>query len=103
MCGRVGWKTIHSEWQSIATKDKGNIMKAEPTLEVQLTLTQLRCVVKSLSIGTDQLAKKIQRHGNNSRADLAYTEFQELLEAKQELESVLNAGLAGDDPTWLNE
>jgi hypothetical protein len=32
--------------------------RSEPTLEVQLTLTQLRCVVKSLSIGTDQLAKK---------------------------------------------
>jgi hypothetical protein len=77
--------------------------RSEPTLEVQLTLTQLRCVVKSLSIGTDQLAKKIQRHGDNSRADLAYTEFQALLEAKQELESVLNAGLAGDDLSWSND
>lgn len=77
--------------------------KLEPTLEVQLTLTQLRCVVKSLSIGTDQLAKKIQRQGDNSRADSAYAEFQELLEAKQELESVLNAGLAGDDLSWSND
>lgn len=77
--------------------------KLEPTLEVQLTLTQLRCVVKSLSIGTDQLAKKIQRQGDNSRADSAYAEFQELLEAKQELESVLNAGLAGDDVSWSND
>ena len=76
---------------------------SEPTLEVQLTLTQLRCVVKSLSIGTDQLAKKIQRQGDNSRADSAYAEFQELLEAKQELESVLNAGLAGDDVSWSND
>ena len=77
--------------------------KLEPTLEIRLTLTQLRCVVKSLSIGTDQLAKKIQRQGDNSRADLAYTEFRELLEAKQELESVLNAGLAGDDTSWSND
>ena len=77
--------------------------KSEPTLEVQLTLTQLRCVVKSLSIGTDQLAKKIQRQGDNSRADSAYADFQELLEAKQELESVLNAGLAGDDLSWSND
>ena len=77
--------------------------KLEPTLEVRLTLTQLRCVVKSLSIGTDQLAKKIQRQGDNSRADSAYAEFQELLEAKQELESVLNAGLAGDDVPWSND
>jgi len=56
-----------------------------------------------LSIGTDQLAKKIQRHGNNSRADLAYVEYQALLEAKQEMESVLNAGLSGGDDTWLND
>jgi len=53
-----------------------------------------------LSIGTDQLAKKIQRQGNNSRADLAYAEFQALLDAKQEMESVLNAGLSGGNPEW---
>lgn len=70
---------------------------SEPVLEVQLTLTQLRVVVKSLSIGTDQLAKKIQRQGNNSRADLAYAEFKALLNAKQEMESVLNAGLSGGE------
>ena len=73
---------------------------AEPMLEVQLTLTQLRVVVKSLSIGTDQLAKKIQRRGNNSRADLAYVEFKALLNAKQEMESVLNAGLSGGEVSW---
>ena len=73
---------------------------AEPMLEVQLTLTQLRVVVKSLSIGTDQLAKKIQRQGNNSRADLAYVEFKALLNAKQEMESVLNAGLSGGEVSW---
>lgn len=73
---------------------------SEPTLEIQLTLTQLRVVVKSLSIGTDQLAKKIQRQGNNSRADLAYVEFQALLNAKQEMESVLNAGLSGGEVSW---
>lgn len=72
-------------------------LSAEPVLEIRLTLTQLRVVVKSLSIGTDQLAKKIQRHGDNNRADLAYIEFRELLNAKQELESVLNAGLSGGD------
>lgn len=49
------------------------------------------------------VSQKIQRQGDNSRADLAYTEFQELLEAKQELESVLNAGLAGDDLSWSND
>lgn len=73
---------------------------SEPVLEIQLTLTQLRVVVKSLSIGTDQLAKKIQRQGNNSRADLAYVEFKALLNAKQEMESVLNAGLSGGEVSW---
>jgi len=72
-------------------------MNDEPILEVQLTLTQLRCVVKSLSIGVDQLAKKIQRHGNNKRADLVYLEYCALLDAKQEFESVLSAGLAGEE------
>ena len=75
-------------------------LSAEPVLEIQLTLTQLRVVVKSLSIGTDQLAKKIQRQGNNSRADLSYVEFKALLEAKQEMESVLNAGLSGGEVSW---
>ena len=73
---------------------------SEPVLEVQLTLTQLRVVVKSLSIGTDQLAKKIQRQGDNSRADLAYVEFKALLNAKQAMESVLNAGLSGEEVSW---
>ena len=71
--------------------------KQEPTLDVTLTLSELRAVVKSLSIGVDQLAKKIQRQGNNSRADLAYVEFKALLNAKQEMESVLNAGLSGGE------
>jgi len=75
-------------------------MGHEPTLEVQLTLTQLRCVVKSLSIGVDQLAKKIQRQGDNKRADLAYLEFRALMDAKNEFESVLSAGLSGEETEW---
>jgi hypothetical protein len=71
--------------------------KQEPTLEVTLTLSELRAVVKSLSIGVDQLAKKIQRLGDGKRADSTHTEFVELLSAKQEMETVLSLALQGDD------
>lgn len=71
--------------------------KQEPTLEVTLTLSELRAVVKSLSIGIDQLAKKIQRLGDGKRADSTHTEFVELLSAKQEMETVLSQALQGDD------
>jgi hypothetical protein len=71
--------------------------KQEPTLEVTLTLSELRAVVKSLSIGVDQLAKKIQRLGDGKRADSIHTEFVELLSAKQEMETVLSLALQGDD------
>ena len=71
--------------------------KQEPTLEVTLTLSELRAVVKSLSIGVDQLAKKIQRLGDGKRADSTHTEFVELLSAKQEMATVLSLALQGDD------
>ena len=67
----------------------------EPTLEVSMTLTELRAVVKSLSIGVDQLAKKIQRLGDGKRADATHTELTALLSAKQEMEDVLSAALGG--------
>ena len=35
----------------------------EPTIEVSITLSELRAVTKSLSIGCDQLAKKITKDG----------------------------------------
>ena len=69
--------------------------KDEPTLEVSVTLTELMAVVKSLSIGVDQLAKKIQRLGDGKRADSIHEELTALLSAKQEMEDVLTAGLGG--------
>ena len=48
--------------------------KNEPTLDVTITLSELRAVVKSLSIGVDQLAKKINRLGDGPRADDVYNE-----------------------------
>ena len=70
--------------------------KNEPTLDVTITLTELRAVVKSLSIGTDQLAKKINRLGDDKRANDVYAEFADLMSAKKEMEEVLLAALQGE-------
>jgi hypothetical protein len=70
--------------------------KQEPTLEISMTMTELMAVVKSLSIGVDQLAKKIQRLGDGKRADATHEELTALLSAKQEMEDVLSAALGGN-------
>ena len=72
------------------------LRKNEPTLDVTITLTELRAVVKSLSIGVDQLAKKINRLGDDKRADDIFTEFAALMSAKKEMEEVLLAALQGE-------
>ena len=61
----------------------------EPTIEVSITLSELRAVTKSLSIGCDQLAKKVHRMGDSSRTDDLVREYSLLMEAKKEFESVL--------------
>ena len=75
--------------------------KHEPTLEVSMTLSELRAVVKSLAIGVDQLAKKIHRFAEderieNERIDSIHTELTELLSAKHEMETVMTLALQGD-------
>ena len=73
-----------------------SLRKNEPTLDVTITLTELRAVVKSLSIGADQLAKKINRLGDDNRANDVYAEFADLMSAKKEMEEVLLAALQGE-------
>ena len=73
-----------------------SLRKNEPTLDVTVTLTELRAVVKSLSIGVDQLAKKLNRLGDDKRANDTFTEFAELMSAKKEMEEVLLAALQGE-------
>lgn len=68
----------------------------EPTLEVSMTLSELQAVIKSLAIGVDQLAKKIQRFAMDERVDSVHTELTELLSAKHEMETVLALALQGD-------
>ena len=70
--------------------------KHEPTLEVSMTLSELRAVIKSLAIGVDQLAKKIQRFAMDERVESVHTELTELLSAKHEMEIVLALALQGD-------
>ena len=64
-----------------------------PTLEVSLTLAELRAVAKSLSIGADQLARKIERLGDSPRANDIVEEYRLLMEAKIECESVLKEAM----------
>lgn len=72
--------------------------KEEPTLEVTMTLSELRAVIKSLSIGVDQLSKKQMRQGDSRRrAESVYEEYELLLSAKAEMEDVLSAVL-GEKP-----
>jgi hypothetical protein len=44
----------------------------------------------------DQLAKKINRLGDDKRADDVYAEFADLMSAKKEMEEVLLAALQGE-------
>ena len=68
-------------------------MKNLPTLEVSLTLDELRAVSKSLSIGADQLARKINRLGDDRRAQDIVAEYRLLMDAKLECESVLKEAM----------
>lgn len=67
--------------------------KNMPTLEITLTLDELRAVTKSLSIGADQLARKVQRLGEDRRANDISTEYVLLMEAKAECEAVLREAM----------
>lgn len=64
-----------------------------PMLEVSLTLDELRAVTKSLSIGADQLAKKISRLHDDRRAADVVREYTLLMDAKMECESVLKCAM----------
>jgi hypothetical protein len=68
----------------------------EYMLEVRMSPPELRSVIKSLSIGIDQLAKKYTRL-NDGRDRKALSETREemslILSAKQEMENVLQAYL----------
>jgi len=58
-------------------------------VEISLTVDQLRAITKSLSIGADQMAKKINRMHDNRRIGDIVEEYSLLLDAKMECESVL--------------
>lgn len=67
-------------------------MNKEPTLEVNLTFSELQAAVKSLSIGCDQLSKKIDRaeaRGDTAAAARVVKEYKMTARAKRELEAVL--------------
>jgi len=68
----------------------------EPQVEVLLSLSELRAVVKSLAIGVDQLAKKSMRLSGSKRVNSVQEELELLISAKSEMEDVLSAALGGN-------
>lgn len=68
----------------------------EPQVEVLLSLSELRAVVKSLAIGVDQLAKKSMRLAGSKRVNSVQEELELLISAKSEMEDVLSAALGGN-------
>jgi hypothetical protein len=67
-------------------------------VEVQFSIPELRSVVKSLGIGADQLAKKLERYGTNVRGgDKHYRElcdeYESLTSGLAECQSVLSTVL----------
>ena len=67
-------------------------------VEVQFTIPELRSVVKSLGIGADQLAKKLERYGvGHKGGDKHYRElcdeYESLTSGLAECQSVLSTVL----------
>ena len=63
------------------------------TINIQLEIDELRAVVKSLSIGCDQLAKKAMRLGAGKTRESVAEELALLNTAKWELETALRDAL----------
>jgi hypothetical protein len=66
--------------------------------EVQFTVAELRTVVKSLAIGSDQLAKKLERFPKDSKGGVNHyrelcDEYESLTSALAECQSVLSTVL----------
>lgn len=68
-------------------------MNTNKTITIELGIDELRAVVKSLSIGCDQLAKKALRLGSGKTREDVASELTLLSNAKWELESALNEAL----------
>jgi hypothetical protein len=73
----------------------------ENIVEVEFTVAELRSVVKSLAIGSDQVAKKLERYGSGDKkfrgGDKHYQElcdeYESLTSALAECQSVLSVVL----------
>ncbi len=70
----------------------------ENIVEVEFTVGELRTVVKSLAIGSDQIAKKLERFPKDSKGGAKHyrelcDEYQSLTSALAECQSVLSTVL----------
>lgn len=67
----------------------------ETVYTIELTLDEISAVSKSLSIGCDQLMKKIARLGESRRASDVSEEYLLLMSARQALDDVLVGAING--------
>lgn len=61
----------------------------ELTISTQLTIDELRATIKSLSIGCDQVAKKLYRVSSTKWQDGVTEEYALLMTSKQKMETAL--------------
>jgi len=64
-------------------------MAGRYTVKLSLTLDEIRTIVKSLSIGADQVGKKLDRVRGTYRASDVLTEYQLLTHTKLHFERAL--------------
>jgi len=65
-------------------------MAGRYTVKLSLTLDEIRTVVKSLSIGADQVGKKMDRVRGTYRANDVLTEYGVLVKTKIHFERILS-------------
>jgi len=65
-------------------------MAGRYTVKLSLTLDEIRTVVKSLSIGADQVGKKMDRVRGTHRASGVLTEYGVLVKTKIHFERILS-------------
>lgn len=65
-------------------------MAGRYTVKLSLTLDEIRTVVKSLSIGADQVGKKMDRVRGTYRASDVLTEYGVLVKTKIHFERILS-------------
>lgn len=71
----------------------------DKVVDISLTMSEVGAVIKSLSIGCDQLVKKLNRLESPRQSAMIaelHKEYTLLLDARQEIETVYAMAIVGD-------